>query len=238
MRDEDHRGAGLRPDAEQLQVQALTRHLVERTERLVHEQERRRERERSRDRHALLHASRQLPGMVLLEPGKLDELDHVPDPCRALRALPTEHLEWQGDVLRDRTPVVQDGRLEHDPVVAVEPCPAGRLPVDGDISLGGLDDVADDAEQRRLTTSRRTDQRDELPALDLQVDLLERRHTALAEDLREALDRDDRAVSAHTRRSGARCTMTFSARRTTRKKPIPSSAAKRFVAHRFAGSRT
>ena len=46
------------------------------------------------------------------------------------------------DVLRDRAPVVEDGRLEHDPVVAVEPRPAGRLPVHGDVARRRLDDVA------------------------------------------------------------------------------------------------
>ena len=77
--DEDHRRARLRPDAEQLQVETLPCHLVERAERLVHEQERRREGKRPRDRDALLHTSRELPGMVLLEPVELDELDHVLD---------------------------------------------------------------------------------------------------------------------------------------------------------------
>ena len=124
--------------------------------------------------------------VVLLEPGELDELEHVPDALRSLRAVP-QHLEGQGDVLRHRAPVVEDGRLEHDSVVAVEPCLAGRLAVDGDVALGGLDDVADDAKQCRLSASRRSDQRDELAASDLQIDALERCHTTLAEDLREAL---------------------------------------------------
>ncbi len=125
----------------------------------------------------------------------------------------------------DRTPVVEHRRLEHDAVVAVEPRPPRRLPVDGDVAVGRLDDVPDDPEQRGLPAPRRPDQRDELASLDLQVDALERPDTALAEDLREALDRDDGGVAVQTSRSGARCTTTFSATSTTRKKPIPSNAA-------------
>jgi hypothetical protein len=105
--------------------------------------------------------------MMLLESGELDELDHVPHARCPLRAIPAEHLEREGDVLDDRTPVVQDRCLEHDAVVAVEPRPARRLPVDGDLTVGRLDDVADDPEQRRLPAPRRPDQRDELPSLDL-----------------------------------------------------------------------
>ena len=62
--DEDDRALRLRPDLEQLPVQALAGHLVERAERLVHQQERRVERERAGDRDALLHAAGELPRPV------------------------------------------------------------------------------------------------------------------------------------------------------------------------------
>src|SRR5207237_10245589 len=55
VRDEDDRRAGLLPDPQQLEVQALAGHLVEGAERLVHEQDRRLARERARDRDPLLH---------------------------------------------------------------------------------------------------------------------------------------------------------------------------------------
>ena len=237
MSDEDHGRARLRPDAEQLQVEALARHLVERAERLVHQQQRGREREGARDRHALLHPSRELPRMVPLEPGELDELEHVldarqpasRDPSRASRAAarcssrPCASRRGRAPGTRFRS----RGRA----------APACRLPVDGDVALGRLDDVADDAQQRRLAAPRRPDQRDELAALDLEVDALERSDTALAEDLRDAPERDDGvaltrvAPALGARRASRRAT-------TTRKNEIPSSAAKRFVAQRFVGSRT
>ncbi len=67
VRDEDHCRLELLPDREELEVQPFARHLVERAERLVHQQERRLERERSRDRNALLHAAGELPRMVVAE---------------------------------------------------------------------------------------------------------------------------------------------------------------------------
>ena len=88
VRDEDDRGARSLPDPEQLHVQPLARHLVERAERLVHEQERRVERERARDRDALLHPARELPRVVVLEAAELDELDHLAHARLAPRAVP------------------------------------------------------------------------------------------------------------------------------------------------------
>ena len=70
---------------------------------------------------ALLHAARELPRMVVLEAGQLDELEHLVDARLAPRAVPAEQLERQRDVLRDRAPVEEHGVLEDDPVVAVEP---------------------------------------------------------------------------------------------------------------------
>ena len=67
VRDEHDRRRELLPDREQLEVQALARHLVERAERLVHQQQRRLEGERARDRDALLHPARELPRVVVAE---------------------------------------------------------------------------------------------------------------------------------------------------------------------------
>ncbi len=55
------------PEPQQLLVQLVAGDLVERAERLVHQQELGLEAERARDRDALLHAARQLPGELALE---------------------------------------------------------------------------------------------------------------------------------------------------------------------------
>ena len=148
VRDEDDGGERLLPDPEQLVVQPLPRHLVERAERLVHQQQRRRERERARDRHALLHAARQLPRVVLLEAGQLDEVDHLAHASFTALPVPAGHLERQRDVLRHRPPVVEDGVLEDDPVVAVEPRLVGVLAVDERLAVGRLHEVADHTQER------------------------------------------------------------------------------------------
>src|SRR5918993_65991 len=235
VRDEDDGGERLLPDPEQLVVQPLPRHLVERAERLVHQQQRRRERERAGDRNALLHAARQLPRVVLLEAGQLDEVDHLAHPGFAALPVPAGHLERERDVLRHGAPVVEHGVLEDDPVVAVESGPVRRLPVDEHLALARLDQVADDPQQRRLAASRGPDQGDELARLDVEVDPVEREHVAALEALREGGDRDGGGIRAHATCSGARCTSSLSASATTRKNVTPRMAAMMFVAHRLSG---
>ena len=80
----------------------------------------------------------------------------------------------------------------------------------------------------------RPDQRDELAGLDVEVDPLEREHVAALEALRQPCDRDGRCFR-HATFSGARWTNSRSARATTMKKAIPSSAAMMFVAQRLSG---
>ena len=75
---------GPSPDAHQLGVHPLAGHLVERAERLVHQQQLRIERQRAGDRDALLHAARQLPRMPFGECLELDELEQVGGAAAAL----------------------------------------------------------------------------------------------------------------------------------------------------------
>ena len=111
------------PDPQQLHVQPLARHLVERAERLVHQQERRaRTRARARSRRAA--ASRPTAardgGSRSRRARRAEHLLHA---LGAAAAVPAEHLERQRDVLRDRAPVEEHGVLEDDPVVAVDRAP-------------------------------------------------------------------------------------------------------------------
>src|SRR5206468_11627788 len=89
-------------------------------------------------------------------------------------------------------PVVEDGRLEDDAVVPVEPRPPRRLAVDRDLSRARLDDVADDAEECRLAATGGPDKCYELALSDLEVDVLQRGHGTSRENLRGASDGDDR----------------------------------------------
>ena len=68
---------GPRPQLQQLLVQPVADDLVERAERLVHQQDVGVEGQRPGDRGALLHAARELPGIFLLEAGEVDELERA-----------------------------------------------------------------------------------------------------------------------------------------------------------------
>ena len=236
MGHEDHRAAGLLPDLQELQVETLPRHLVERAEGLVHQQEGRVERERTCDRDPLLHPARELPGPARLEPAELHQLEHLLHASLPSRPAPTEHLERQRHVLRHGAPVVEHGILKHDPVVVVEPRPMRRLAVHEHAARARLDEVADDAQDGRLAAAGGADQRNELTRLDLEVDVHERSRPG-PKRLRHAADGDRlrSRVHAHTTFSGARRTTRCSAMTTRPKKTRPIAAQTMFVAHRNVG---
>src|SRR5690349_15736840 len=165
MGDEDHGCLGRLPDAEQLEVEPVARHLVKGAERLVHQDQRRLERESAGDRDPLLHAARELPRMVALEARQLDELEELTDALAPGRTIPAHHLERQRDVLLDRAPVHQSRLLEHHPVVAIEPRLMRRLAANHGLALGGLNEVPDYPQKRRLAAAGWANQRDELSRL-------------------------------------------------------------------------
>ena len=74
-----------RAAADQLGLHPLAGHLVERAERLVHEQQRGPLGERAGDRHPLLHAAGELARAVLGEVAQPDQLEQLPRPLAALR---------------------------------------------------------------------------------------------------------------------------------------------------------
>ena len=136
--------------------------------------------------------------------------------------------------LRDGPPVVEHGVLEDDPVVAVEPRLVRGLAVDERPRRRGLDQVADDAQQRRLAAARRADQRDELARADVEVDVLERDDPAALELLRHALERDGgRRRSCDVLRRAANDELLGD--RDDEEEEMPSSAAMMFVAQRLGG---
>ena len=73
------------PQPQQLLVEHVADDLVERAERLVHQQQIGIERQRARDRGALLHAARQLPRELLAEAGEVDEFEPLGDALRRAR---------------------------------------------------------------------------------------------------------------------------------------------------------
>src|SRR4051812_21413392 len=105
MGDEQDGRAGLLPDAAQLFVQPVARDLVERTERLVHQQEARAAEQRARDRDALAHAAGQLVREVLLPAVEPDQLEQLAWGRRAAgKAAEAADLGRQLDVLQRGAP--------------------------------------------------------------------------------------------------------------------------------------
>ena len=86
--DEHDGGLGLGADPDQLVLHPLPGHLVQRPERLVHQQQSRPLGQGAGDRHPLLHAAGQLVGIgagELAQPDQLDQLAHPGlgvRPCR------------------------------------------------------------------------------------------------------------------------------------------------------------
>ena len=124
------------PDPQDLLVHPLAGHLVERAERLVHEQDRGLERERPGDRDALLHAARQLPRMVLGEVATARRARASPLADRARRpaSKPMRSRAAARRCPATRPPIEQDRRLEDHPVVAVARRLRRRLAVDRDLA--------------------------------------------------------------------------------------------------------
>ena len=111
-------------NSQQLHVEVVAHDLVERAERLVHQQQIGVEGERPGDRGALLHAARQLPGIFLLEALQVDELERALD-ARLLVRRPNAHdLQRQRDVALDGAPRKQRRRLEDVAVGAAVRAPA------------------------------------------------------------------------------------------------------------------
>ena len=124
MRDEDDCRPRGHADLLELQIHLFARHGVQRAERLVHQQERRRQHERARDRHALLHAARELVGVLPLEAFKTDQGNESARRLGALLAADASDLRRQFDIGLHIAPREQDGILKHNAEIG---CTAAAL---------------------------------------------------------------------------------------------------------------
>src|SRR6266851_2489512 len=169
MRHEHDGLASLVPQTEQLLVEMVANDLVERSERLVHQQQRGIERQRPRDRGALLHAARELPRKFSLETGQIDQGEI------ALGALPSfalrkaHDLEWQHDVFLDGPPRIERRRLEHIAVSSPQPRFFRADPIDQKRTRRRLLEIGDKAHQRRLAATGWPNESDEFALRDLQI---------------------------------------------------------------------
>ena len=89
------------------------------------------------------------------------------DRSRRSARVPAGSSSGSSTLRRDRAPVEEPGLLERDPVVVVEPGLRAGLPSTSTVPAVGVDQVADQAQQRRLAAAGRPDQRDELARRDV-----------------------------------------------------------------------
>src|SRR5262249_10989110 len=137
-------------------------------------------RQGARDRVELLHAAGKLPGEFALETRQVDEFQVALDAPAALGGIEAHDFKRKRDVTFDGAPGIKRRRLEDITVMAFQPRLFGRDAIDQDRSGARLLQVGDDAQERGFAATRRSDERDEIAAIDLQVDVAERLHLAVA----------------------------------------------------------
>jgi hypothetical protein len=157
---EQHGLAIALPDAEQELLHQRAGLVVERAERLVEEENRRIVGKRPGDRGALLHAARQLLGIVVLETGKPDAVHPFKHHLLAHLRRHAFLAQAEGDVVDDGEPREERVRLEDH--AAVGAGRAHRLAVEQDLAGGRLVEAGDQAQQRRLAAARRPENGDEI----------------------------------------------------------------------------
>ena len=109
-----HHGAAFAlPKLLQLLIEPVAGDLVERAKRLVHHQNARFKRQGTGDRHPLLHAARQLPGVLALKPGEANAGQLLQRNAAALVTRAALDLQWQGHVGQHGAPRKQCRGLEH-----------------------------------------------------------------------------------------------------------------------------
>ena len=177
MGHQQRRGAGLRPDPQQLEVHALPRDLIQCAERLVEQQNIRRQHQRPRDGDALLHAAGQLMRQGVFEALQPDKIDQfVAAARRPLGAVaPTTSSGSSMFCLTER----QGSRVGLWNTKPSEWAWRAARGVSPPSVIGAgmrLHDVGDQPQQRRLSAAARPDDRRELAGRHMHVDFFERDH--------------------------------------------------------------
>ena len=178
-------------DALELDLHLLAQLQIERAERLVEEEDARVVDQRPREGDALLLPAGELARLAPLVAGQLDELEHLAHALRLTSAsadLPPAQAE--GDVLED-VQMREEGVVLEDGVdVALERAgvPVTSARRGGSCPAVGMLEAADHAQRRRLAAARRAEHREELAALDLERQVVDRGD--VVEALGDALEAD------------------------------------------------
>ena len=176
--DEDEGDARLLLDLLQLDLHVLAELQVQGTERLVEQQDAGLGHEGAGDGHALLLAAGETGDAALLEPGQRHEGEHLAHAAVDLVAGTFLLAQGEGDVLIDRQMGEERVLLEHGVHAApVRGDLVDPLAEEDDVALVGGLEPADQPQERGLAAARGAEQGEELVVVDVQVDVLEDRHT-------------------------------------------------------------
>ncbi len=188
---EDERDPDLLLDPFQLDLHLLAQLQVECAERLVEQEDGRPVDERPGERDPLGLPTRDLGRLAALEARQFDELEHVGDALLDLGVVDVGAAKTERDVLVDRQ-VREEGVVLED---RVDVPLVGRQP--GDVLALELDEArcrglepADHPEGGRLAAAGRSEEREELAGLDLEVDVIDDHGLAVALDDIYQLDVD------------------------------------------------
>src|SRR2546422_8593031 len=189
VRDVHERGADLAVDLGQLDLEPLAKLEVERSERLVEQQNSGPPHECARYGDALLLTAGELSGQAVAELLPTDQLEGLGDASRGLLLVHPRHPEAEGHVLTHDHVREERVRLEDRvDVPLVRRLPVDALSLDPDRARRRRDEAADEVQRCRLPTARGTKQAEELAVADLELGGLERRLMAVL--LRDAAELD------------------------------------------------
>ena len=192
-------------DALELAQHVLAQLLVEGAEGLVEQQHPWSERQRPGKRHPLLLTARELVRHALFVTVQPHQVEQLRDPRPDLVLGPAQVSQREGDVLQDRQVGKQGVVLKND----TEPPPVRRHPghglaVEVDLAPGRVFEAGDQQEHRALARAAGSEQGDELPFLDVEAHVVDRRDAA--EPLGHGLEAEDclarvyhRSASRHVR---------------------------------------
>src|SRR5262249_7457057 len=127
---------------------------------------------------ALLHATRELRGIAVLEAGEADKLDMLASAAQPLVARQALLFETVEDVLHHRLPREQREMLKDN--AAVRAGPGHRPILHHDPPVLDRQKAADEVEHRALPTAAGAEEREEFPVAHRQRDLVERQHRPAA----------------------------------------------------------
>ena len=147
---------------------------VEVAQRLVHEERLGLTHDRAPHRHALALAAGQVRGASVEVLGEFQHLRRLLDLLPDRRLVLARELQREAHVLGDRHVRVQRVGLEdHRDVAVLGRLVVDDLAVDAQFALGDVLQARDHVQRRRLSAARGSDEDDELPVVDVQVEVVD-----------------------------------------------------------------